>query len=158
MKYDIPTQTPTYKSWAAMWERCLDQTDKNYGGRGIRVTLRWLNYKLFFEDMGERPAGTSLDRINYNKGYFRENCRWATRTAQARNRRGLRLLTVDGVTQCLREWEDVKGLPEGTLRQRIKLGWPKEHLFAPRHSRIRRLALSTTTSSEGTPATAAQIQ
>lgn len=156
MKYDIPTQTPTYKSWAAMWARCLDQEDKNYGGRGIRVTLRWLNYRLFFEDMGERPGGTSLDRIDFNKGYFRENCRWATSKAQARNRRGLRMLTVDGVTQCLRDWEDAKGLPLGILRQRIKLGWPKEMLFAPVYTRMRRGVLSTTTSSGATPATAAQ--
>lgn len=84
------TLTPTYVSWSHMIQRCTDPNHKyysNYGGRGITIDPRWLTFENFYEDMGERPQGTSLDRENNDLGYFKDNCRWATRTEQANNRR-----------------------------------------------------------------------
>lgn len=82
--------SPTYYTWAAMIQRCTNEKDKSYaryGGRGINVDERWLSFENFLEDMGERPKDLSIDRIDNNKGYYKNNCRWATRSQQMLNRR-----------------------------------------------------------------------
>lgn len=83
--------TPTHKSWMKMKERCYSDSYKEkdyYQDRGIEVCPEWKeSFECFFADMGERPEGTSLDRIDCNLGYYEENCRWADLTIQAYNRR-----------------------------------------------------------------------
>ncbi len=83
--------TPTYRSWHAMRQRCRDPQVRNYryyGGRGIAVCERWSNsFQNFLADMGERPMGSSIDRINNDGNYEPSNCRWATASEQNRNRR-----------------------------------------------------------------------
>ncbi|MHB8815449.1 MAG: hypothetical protein ACYDAE_19565 [Steroidobacteraceae bacterium] len=120
---------PTYLSWQRMKSRCLNPNDKDYrhyGGRGIRVCERWLKFENFLADMGERPAGTQLDRRENNGHYEPGNCRWITKKQNSRNRRRSVMVTVDGVTRCAAEWAELKGLPLETVSARLKRGWSAE--------------------------------
>lgn len=83
-------RTPTYNSWRCMKTRCLNPKHDqypNYGGRGIKIHEPWLKFENFLEDMGERPYGKTLDRIDNNGNYEPSNCKWSTNKQQARNRR-----------------------------------------------------------------------
>ena len=83
-------KSPAYKSWANMMQRCTNTNHawySYYGGRGITVCDEWRDFKNFLRDMGERPEGLTLDRIDNNKGYYKSNCRWATISEQNGNKR-----------------------------------------------------------------------
>jgi hypothetical protein len=116
-----------YRSWQGMKERCTNPNLKqysDYGGRGITVCDRWLNsFENFLEDMGMKPSKNhSIDRIDNNLGYSKENCRWATRTEQANNRRersNSRYLTCNGITKPMPYWVKEWGISENVLRYNI---------------------------------------
>lgn len=136
--------TPTHRIWKGMVSRCANPKIKNYGARGITVCKRWRVFVNFFADMGPRPCGKSLDRIDNNKGYYAGNCRWATPKEQARNTRINVLIEYDGKKMCLDDWALESGIQAGTIRNRIHSGWTvKDALTAPAGSRPRSLCLLT---------------
>lgn len=124
------SRNPLYSIWSGMHARCNDPANpayKNYGGRGIAVCQRWDDYAKFCTDMGERPPGYCLERKNNDAGYSPDNCVWATRTEQSRNRRGLVQVTIDGETHPLSVWVERFGIVSyGTAHRRIVMGWGTE--------------------------------
>lgn len=117
--------TPEYRSWQKMIQRCTNPNGNayhHYGGRGITVCDRWLHsFENFLVDMGERPSlSHSIDRIDTNKGYSPDNCRWATKKEQSRNTRRNIMVTYNGKTQCISAWAEELGINKKTLSDRIK--------------------------------------
>lgn len=123
------TESVEYAAWANMKDRCGNPQHRqwpDYGGRGITVCDRWLHsFENFYQDMGPRPAGMSIDRIDNDSGYFPENCRWATKKQQGNNRRKTHLVSFAGKTQTIAQWADELGVKYETLRARLKR-WPLE--------------------------------
>ena len=116
-------KTRTYAIWNSMKQRCNNQNSMffpDYGARGISVCRRWENsFQNFIDDMGECPEGMSLERVNNNGDYSPENCKWATKTEQARNRRSNRIITFNGESLTLAEWAERTGVCVGTLHSRL---------------------------------------
>lgn len=113
--------------WYGMKQRCLNPNDiayPGYGGRGIKICERWLHsFSNFASDMGPRPPGTSIDRIDNNGNYEPGNCRWATRTEQQNNKRNNRVITHDGLSLTPPQWAIRKGINVKTIWHRLLLGW-----------------------------------
>ncbi|MFT4064360.1 hypothetical protein [Paraburkholderia sp.] len=123
------TRTPTYNVWMCMNQRCRNPKNTaypDYGGRGITVCERWLDFANFLEDMGVKPPGLTLERLRGEEGYSKENCVWATRTAQNRNRRNNVVIELDGKKMTMAEWSREVGIAPRTLAHRLKLGWSAE--------------------------------
>lgn len=122
-----------YRSWQSMHWRCSSTYPKRryYFDRGIAVCARWASFANFYEDMGPRPKGTTIDRENNDKGYEPGNCRWATWSEQQRNRRSNTLITHDGVTRTLIEWSEATGIPADTLQSRREKGLSDAEVFNP---------------------------
>jgi hypothetical protein len=123
-----------YSVWLGMKQRCADKNHisyHNYGQKGIKVCDKWANsFESFLEDMGERPQkGMSIERIDSNKDYEPNNCKWATRVEQNRNRNNNMCLTYNGVTKTIIEWESIVNIKYTTLRRRINLGWNVDKIF-----------------------------
>jgi hypothetical protein len=119
-----------YSAWVHLQRRCFNEKDSQfhyYGGRGITVCARWLDdggFLNFLADMGPRPGqGYSIDRIDNDKGYSPENCRWATRTVQQNNRRNSRMIEFRGRRQTLCEWAREVEIHPDALRSRLRCGW-----------------------------------
>ena len=120
------SNTREYKTWEGMVQRCENPRTPGfykYGGRGIKVCSRWRRFENFFEDMGTRPENTSLDRIDNNNGYFKENCRWATPVEQSRNTRRTTVITYLGESGSIYYWADKKNLSPAAIRGRLNRGW-----------------------------------
>jgi len=117
--------SPTYRSWSAMRTRCNNtnsQAYPNYGGRGIKVCERWQNFTNFLEDMGERPDGKTIDRIDNDGNYEPGNCRWANKKEQVSNTRINIYVEIDGEDVCLSEAARRYGIREDTIYKRYKYG------------------------------------
>lgn len=114
-----------YLIWSAMKKRCLNFRDSgysNYGARGITVSKEWMEFSTFLKDMGFRPPNHSLDRIDNDKGYSKENCRWATNAEQASNKRNNWNITCHGKTHSISKWAKITGFSRGCLIARLKRG------------------------------------
>lgn len=115
----------TYSSWASMKTRCSNPKRPNYhnyGGRGIRVCDRWQEFSNFLEDMGDRPVGLTLERIDVDGHYCPENCRWASRKEQARNSRTNVLISVGGEYKPIAQASEETGVSRHTYYNQIAKG------------------------------------
>lgn len=119
----------TYSIWQGIRCRIFNDNDpayKHYGGRGIKLCERWQKFENFLEDMGERPEGLTIDRIDVNGDYTPENCRWATYKTQARNKRVNVLFTYNGETHPLSEWAEILGTTYSYFYNRYKKYAPED--------------------------------
>lgn len=121
---------PLYMIWNNMKARCRSPNAtgfENYGGRGISVCDRWLDFKNFCEDMGPRPSlQHTLDRKNNDLGYEPSNCRWATKKEQSVNRSVNRLITYKGKTLTMTDWSIALGGGRNMVSARVRNGWSEE--------------------------------
>jgi hypothetical protein len=113
-----------------MIQRCCNPKAADFpkwGGAGVTVSKAWRkSFVTFLADLGERPVGKSLDRIDGKLGYCKENCRWATPREQNQNQKSNRLLTFRGETKCAAEWARTVELSHHTIEARLDLGWTVE--------------------------------
>lgn len=124
-----PQRNRTHRSWYAMWDRCTNPTHPawdHYGGRGITVCERWVSFDNFLADMGLRPLGMSLDKIDNDRGYSPDNCRWATQREQNLNKTNGTRLTYNGETLSVTEWAERLGVRRHVIFSRLKIGWSVE--------------------------------
>jgi hypothetical protein len=124
----------TYANWCTMMGRCYKPYYKgyeDYGRRGIKVCARWHDFDNFVADMGLKPEGLMLERVDNDGDYEPGNCVWATREEQARNRTNTILLTYNGRTMCAKDWARELGLVPTTVYTRIRRGFPVEQVLAP---------------------------
>lgn len=123
-----------YNAWANMIARCENPKYRwfyRYGGRGIRICSAWRgSFSTFLTDMGTCPANLTLDRIDNDGDYEPSNCRWATCSQQARNRRDSGFLTAFGKTKSYYEWSAETGLSVDTLKDRKHKGWEAERILS----------------------------
>ena len=134
----VKSHKKEWGSWSSMKQRCLNKNAheyENYGGRGVKICDRWLDslygFRNFYSDMGERPTGTSLDRINVDEGYCPGNCRWASPKEQNSNRRNNAVIEYRGEKHTLKEWSEILHLNYKMLVQRRYYGWDEGRLFIP---------------------------
>jgi len=119
--------TPEYDAWSNMKNRCFNPNNKDYpdwGGRGITVCDRWLDFENFLADMKLKPTPKhSIDRIDNNGDYSAKNCKWSTRVEQQNNRSSNRLITIGCVTLTIAQWGIEMGYGKNVIYNRLKIGW-----------------------------------
>ena len=124
--------TPEHRTWNHMKQRCLNKNNdrwEKYGGSGIKVCERWMKFENFLADMGKRPEGTTLDRIDNDGDYTPENCRWASPSQQQNNMSTNINICYDGVTKTITEWSVILGITKSCLDARIRRGWSIKRAF-----------------------------
>lgn len=132
--------SPEYIAWHSMKQRCLNPNNdryERYGGRGITVCDRWMQFTPFLTDMGPKPSlKHTIERVDNNKGYEPGNCIWATKATQNRNHSRNRYYTFNGRRLCVTDWAAVIGIKQNTLLTRLAR-WPVERALTepPRGSR-----------------------
>lgn len=124
------SKTTEYITWVGAKQRCFNVANKvypRYGGRGITMCQNWVDsFDNFIRDMGKKPSEDhSLDRIDNSKGYSKDNCRWANKKEQSRNRRGLSILNAYGTEMCLSEWSEIMEINHSNTKGRRQRGWSK---------------------------------
>ena len=126
---------PFYSVWQSMLERCRNTKSPSYhryGGRGITVCDEWkTDFHRFVSDMGERPPKYTLDRINNNLGYSKDNCRWASRKEQSSNRECTVVYRVDGVDLLVADVARQLGMKGDSIKARIEKGLPLSEVMNP---------------------------
>jgi len=123
-------RSPTYNSWQSMKDRCLNQRracSEYY--RDVSVCDRWMAFENFLADMGERPEGKTLDRIDPFGNYEPENCRWATTSEQNKNTRTTVRVSVDGEEMTVSDLAEMSGLPYTTIHYRVHAGWSPDKIL-----------------------------
>jgi hypothetical protein len=133
-------KTREYKVWSSMKERCQRANHKaynHYGGRGITVCERWQTFENFYADMGPRPDGMTLERINNDKGYSPENCKWATWIEQRGNTRSTNFIEHNGETKTARQWCAGSQVAPKVFVRRLSQGWTFDEALNGRPKRIR---------------------
>lgn len=145
------TNTRFWGVWRGMKDRAKDQSNKNYAGRGIGVCSDWLVFENFYRDMWEGyQHGLTLDRIDNNKGYSKENCIWATHMQQQANKRNNRLIVYKGKQIHLAEFCRVTGVTRGAITPRLDKGMTGDEAIADykkstyKKGRKKRIPKSTT--------------
>lgn len=131
--------TPEYSAWILARVRChvpSNHAFPRYGARGIVMCDRWRfgedgksGFECFIADMGLRPEGGTLDRIDNDGPYSPENCRWVSQKVQTRNRSSNRIVEIDGAKMCVSEAAEKYGVPYSRAINRIRRGWPPERAF-----------------------------
>lgn len=140
------SRTPIYEVWFNMIRRCENESHKSfkhYGARGIKVCDAWHSFEAFYADMGDRPSDAhTIDRKDNNGNYEPSNCRWATQTEQARNRRSSRYLTIFGETKTIIAWaEDERcQVSYAAFSKRVYCGWDGVDALLRSHRSCKRAA------------------
>jgi len=129
-QYHGMSGTKEHRAWLDMKKRCFSDSyneHEHYKDRGIGMCDSWLMFMNFYNDMGPAPSPEhTLDRIDNDGDYCKENCRWALQSVQQNNRSNNRLLTYKGRTQTMSMWAREKGITPNLLRLRLRRGWSVE--------------------------------
>lgn len=128
-----------FKRWLSLIGRCNNPSDKafgDYGGRGIKVCERWMEYENFLSDMGRCPSKEhTIDRVDNDGGYNKANCRWATKTEQNNNRRSNVVIEHDGRKMTATQWSKEIGVKYTTILYRLNAGYDLKNIFSRKQLR-----------------------
>jgi hypothetical protein len=127
------SHTPAHRTWKSMLQRCNNPKRVDYhryGGRGIKVCKRWAQFENFFADMGERPEGTTLDRVNTNGDYKKSNCRWISHKENCQTRTNARNIIYLGRELSMTQWATQLGISVQTISSRVRAGRPVKEILS----------------------------